>query len=142
MKRILFVLALAACGSSGSKTDLSKMTPDQACRTISKRAFECKDTIVSAVSDALKKAGAPESTINQMAQQMAMPLPCDKVDQQVLDQMMTCYDDDCGKLSQCFVGIAQQALTPGGGGKAAPAPQVPQVAAPGSGTSAPPPVTP
>jgi hypothetical protein len=130
MKRIFFVLALAACGSSSSKTDLSKMSPDEACRTISKRAFECKDTIIPAVSSAMKKAGADDATIKAMTQQMQMPMPCDKVDATSLSQMEICYDDDCGKLSQCFVGVAEQAMTPGGAADRAPAPHAPEVAAP------------
>jgi len=131
MKRMIFVLALAACGSSSSsKTDLSKMSPEDACRAISKRAFECKDTIIPAVSDAMKKAGADDGSIKAITAQMQLPMSCDKLDTQSLDQMETCYDDDCGKLSKCFVGFAQQALTPGGGPDKAPAPRVPEVAAP------------
>jgi hypothetical protein len=111
-------LALAACSKSATKTDLSKMSSEEACRTVVKRTIECKDTIVPAVSAAMKKAGADDGTIAKMTGMIAEPRSCSGVSAEDIDPMLSCYDDDCSKLAQCYVGMMAEAMRPAGGSKA------------------------
>ena len=128
---VVLAIALVGCGKSAEKKDLSKMSTEEACRTIQKRAVECKETIVAEVSKAMKKAGAKDDEVAQLGAMITMPRSCTDVSKEDIDPMITCYDDDCGKLAQCYVAMATEAARPS---RAEPVAQ-PQVG-PGSAVSA------
>ena len=135
---IVAMLVLSACGKGSAGPDVTKMKPDEACRVIAKRAFECKDTIVKTVSASMKKAGAPDDVVARMATTLAQPLPCGQVDARELDPLLSFYDHDCSKLATCFEAIAADAMRPAGATSARSTPPAePRVATPAAVEPAP-----
>ena len=145
---VVAVLVLSACGNGGGGPDVTKMKPDEACRVIARRAFQCRATIVRTVSASLTRLGATDDVVSQVTFRLSRPLPCDQVDARELEPLRSCYDHDCDRLASCFDAIMSEGLRPAGGGRApSPPPPEPAVAtppppAPAVATPPPPAVTP
>jgi hypothetical protein len=120
---ILALALLVACKKEAAKPNLSKMEPEEACRVISKRAFECKDTITAKVSAAMKQAGASDAEVAKLSGSMVTPARCEGVTADEIDPLVTCYDPDCAKLANCYEAMVKESMTPAGGDSAQPTPR-------------------
>jgi hypothetical protein len=106
--------AVAACGKSDKGPDVTKMKPEEACKVIAKRAWECKDTITDALKTMAKAHGASETEMNGIANAFGTPMKCEGRELEGMDQLQICYDHDCKKLAACFGSMLMAGMEGGG----------------------------
>lgn len=98
--------ALAACGKADRRPDLSKLTPEEACQVMAKRAWACKDAMLDTALGLLRRQGGTDEDVGAMRRLLSQPLQCQGSALAGLADATRCYSDDCARLASCYLTMA------------------------------------